>query len=68
VRRAYAHGTVIGFLPRGGGSGGSSGSGMKLNPKESEVVPSGSQLVFVAASQSVERAEGAVEVRVGGWG
>ncbi|KAI8465303.1 MAG: hypothetical protein J3K34DRAFT_461471 [Monoraphidium minutum] len=57
VRRSYRVGCVIGFMQaRGGGSG-----KLMLNPRESEAVPAGSQLVFVTSSLSVEQAAAPAE-------
>jgi hypothetical protein len=62
VRRAFSTGIVVGFTPPG------PGARVSLNPKDSEAVPAGSQLVFVASSQSVQRAEKLPSVRAGGGG
>lgn len=55
MRRAFRAGAVIGFIPRGG-----PGAGRPVvNPKDSVRVPAGADLVFVAASARVERADAA---------
>jgi hypothetical protein len=51
VRRAFRSGVVIGFTPPG------RAAAVALNPKDWDAVPAGSQLVFVASSQSVQRAD-----------
>ncbi|GBF95117.1 ion channel POLLUX [Raphidocelis subcapitata] len=55
VRRAFSTGVVVGFMERG------PGGALRLNPRDGDAVPAGSNLVFVAAGQSVERAEAPVE-------
>ncbi len=75
MRRAFAHGCVIGYLapPAKAAHAGKAAAAPaaaafapRLNPKDAEVVPAGSQLVFVASSQSVGRtADGEAQVRLG---